>query len=161
MPSHFLYVCECVYCVYASWSKCMILSTRLSHFLARSSKWTLKALNVIQKVINKLVNPVRCYLPTRLDGHKCVYALSWIHWPPYRKSFCCFPSPFEEHGHENNLGIIITVLYTFSHFKKEMKFTLWIQNELFSQRKCMWMRHFHFASLVCLFVCSLKFLSRF
>lgn len=34
-------------------------------------------------------------------------------------SFCCSPFGFEQHGNENNLGIIIiTVLYTFAILKR-------------------------------------------
>lgn len=64
-------------CMYASWSKCVCVGVcfcRCCHIFTRALfDKNLKVSNVIQKVINKLVNPVRCYLPTRLGGHKCEY----------------------------------------------------------------------------------------
>lgn len=132
----------------SSRSKWMILSVSSQYFLVRSLMTNLKDLNVIQKVINKLVNPVRCYLLTRVGGHECMRdAICVSSICPMQKiilskqfffsclSFSPLCSPLflkawyisgifqDAFGHENNLGIIITVLYIL----KEMKFTLRIQ----------------------------------
>lgn len=114
----------------------------------------------------KLVNPVRCYLPTRLDGHKCAR----IHSSLIQKIILLLSiSSWGAYGmYIVQLSVMKTILelllqyFIFSHFKKKWNLHYEFKSEMnFYAEQANVNATFHFASLVCLFVCSLKFLSRF
>lgn len=135
----------------------------------------LMILNVIQKVINKLVNPVRCHLPTSLRGWSWAYSDIYL-------QLCVRTSTFVAHKnssirwlilvwnvsspntrcHEKQIMKLLFFPYFMFYILKEMEnfvFVRILKSKMnFSIE---FVRRFILLSFICLSVCLFKFLSRF